>query len=91
MPYEFGIRPRLARQWEKTNQGVQNAINQVPDTKDRSPLGLTGLQHQLLPHVLSYRDVVFTDRNIFNAVELREMYALHIMNHIFRYESTLYI
>jgi U3 small nucleolar RNA-associated protein 25 len=42
----------------------------------------TPLQEKLFGHINKYRDVVFSNRSIANAKELRNLYALHAMNHV---------
>ncbi|CAG8574404.1 5657_t:CDS:10 [Ambispora leptoticha] len=44
---------------------------------------LTELQSSLLHQFLQYRDILYTNRNIKDAREIRYIYALHALNHIF--------
>ena len=42
------------------------------------------LQAQLFERFDAYRDVLFTARTFNNAKQLREMYVLHVLNHLFK-------
>ncbi|CAG8503986.1 12195_t:CDS:10 [Ambispora gerdemannii] len=44
---------------------------------------LTELQSGFLHQFLQYRDILYTNRNIKDAREIRHIYALHVLNHVF--------
>ncbi|KAG9287018.1 hypothetical protein G9A89_022982 [Geosiphon pyriformis] len=44
----------------------------------------TDLQLSLISHFLQYHDILYTNRNIENAYEIRQIYALHAMNHVLK-------
>jgi U3 small nucleolar RNA-associated protein 25 len=45
---------------------------------------LTPLQKSFSPYIFSYQDVQFAGRTVSNADELRRMYCIHALNHIFK-------
>ncbi|KAI8822997.1 digestive organ expansion factor [Fimicolochytrium jonesii] len=45
---------------------------------------MTPLQASLFPHVNEYQDVMFAKQTHANSAQLRQMYALHAMNHVFK-------
>lgn len=44
----------------------------------------TDLQWHLFQQFNKYQDVLYTNRNIENSFELRYIYALHALNHIYK-------
>ncbi|KAH9254394.1 hypothetical protein BASA81_007507 [Batrachochytrium salamandrivorans] len=69
----FHLKSRLKLTWE-----------QYQDAKSR---GDSDLVDKLSPLISSYSDVMFESRDLFNAAELREMYVLHVCNHLFTYRD----
>lgn len=45
---------------------------------------LSSIQRALSSYVFSYQDVLFTGRTVQNADQLRKLYCLHILNHVFK-------
>lgn len=50
-------------------------------TKDKT---FTPLQNALIEPMNEYRDVLFSNRNLQNAKEIRNAYTLHALNHVFK-------
>lgn len=72
-PARSHLKSRLKLTWE-----------QYQDAKSR---GDSALVDKLSPLISNYSDVMFESRDLFNAAELREMYAVHVCNHLFTYRD----
>ncbi|KAL7273692.1 rRNA-binding ribosome biosynthesis protein utp25 [Rhizina undulata] len=46
--------------------------------------GFTPVQKALAPFVFAHQDVLFSSRTLDNAEELRKLYCLHALNHVFK-------
>ncbi|CAG8736745.1 15031_t:CDS:10 [Cetraspora pellucida] len=66
----LNIKEKLLCSWKKLN-----------DSKDSI---LSELQAGLFHHFNKYRDILFTNRSVENSREIRQIYALHALNHIFK-------
>lgn len=55
-----------------------------PFLANRVPLPLTHLQSELLALVSTYKDVYYPYRNFDNAEQIRQVYTIHALNHIFK-------
>lgn len=53
-----------------------------PFEKHNSTFGT--LQKGLGPHIFGYQDVMFSGRTVDNADELRRMYCIHALNHVYK-------
>jgi U3 small nucleolar RNA-associated protein 25 len=56
--------------------------------KKLTPEELTPLQKALGQFVFEYVDVLYGERTLENAEELRKMYSLHALNHVLKYIPT---
>jgi U3 small nucleolar RNA-associated protein 25 len=75
------LKPRLEQSWIKYRK-LKTEKSQEPL---KESLNLTELQKYLAPLIMDeYLDLSFCDRTLHNAVELREIYTLHVANHIFK-------
>ncbi|GBB95965.1 hypothetical protein RclHR1_02650036 [Rhizophagus clarus] len=71
------IRPKLLENWKKVNE-----VNNNNDV-------FTDLQWHLFQQFNKYQDVLYTNRNIENSFELRYIYALHALNHIYKVRNRI--
>ncbi|KAI9488556.1 hypothetical protein BDB00DRAFT_38877 [Zychaea mexicana] len=71
---EAKVRGRLAKLWKKANKNVL-------DSEDESRV-FTPLQDRLFQQFNEYRDVMYCNRSLDNADEIRNAYVLHALNHI---------
>ncbi|CAB4378929.1 unnamed protein product [Rhizophagus irregularis] len=71
------IRPKLLETWKK--------VNKVNNSNDI----FTDLQWHLFQQFNKYQDVLYTNRNIENSFELRYIYALHALNHIYKVRNRI--
>uniref|UniRef100_A0A7S2SMD6 U3 small nucleolar RNA-associated protein 25 n=1 Tax=Mucochytrium quahogii TaxID=96639 RepID=A0A7S2SMD6_9STRA len=88
---------RLAHTWELKDRLAKRFVEyaQERDTickkrlgeesvPKRNKFGLTELQETLLSPLSKYSDVVFSSRTLDNAAEIRELYVLHVLNHVLK-------
>ncbi|KAI7851631.1 hypothetical protein BDC45DRAFT_538077 [Circinella umbellata] len=68
------VRGRLSKLWKKANKEQLNS-------EDESQI-FTPLQDRLFQQMNEYRDVLYCNRNLDNATEIRNTYVLHALNHI---------
>ncbi|KAI7879425.1 DUF1253-domain-containing protein [Lichtheimia hyalospora FSU 10163] len=73
---EINVKERLARRWKEAN-------SDFVDEKDESVL-FTPLQERLFRYFNEHRDVLYCNRTVENAAEIRNAYALHILNYIYK-------
>ncbi|CAG8457291.1 24001_t:CDS:10 [Dentiscutata erythropus] len=64
------IKEKLLCSWKKLNESNDSVFTELQ----------TGLFH----HINKYRDVLFTNRSVENSKEIRQIYALHALNHVFK-------
>ncbi|CAG8696684.1 6362_t:CDS:10, partial [Dentiscutata heterogama] len=64
------IKEKLLCSWKKLNESNDSVFTELQ----------TGLFH----HFNKYRDVLFTNRSVENSKEIRQIYALHALNHVFK-------
>lgn len=84
------VKQRIAKCWPKANKEVikkSKLTIQVTGVIDINPSQLsavtfTPLQDHLFHQMNNYRDMVFCNRSLSNAKEIRNAYALHALNHI---------
>ncbi|KAI8078645.1 uncharacterized protein BX664DRAFT_303356 [Halteromyces radiatus] len=69
---EYQVKEKVARHWKTTNKSCVS----------KGPSVFTPLQESLFEHINKYRDIMFSNRSITNAKEIRNLYALHAVNHI---------
>ncbi|KAL0082532.1 hypothetical protein J3Q64DRAFT_1642620 [Phycomyces blakesleeanus] len=69
---EAGVKERIANQWKKGNKDV---------VKSKKKL-FTPLQERLFDHANHYRDIMYCNRTIDNAKAIRNVYAMHVLNHV---------
>ncbi|KAL7311382.1 rRNA-binding ribosome biosynthesis protein utp25 [Mucor circinelloides] len=65
------VKQRIAKCWPKANKQVI-----------KKTITFTPLQDHLFHQMNNYRDMVFCNRSLSNAKEIRNAYALHALNHI---------
>ncbi|CAG8832498.1 5884_t:CDS:2, partial [Racocetra persica] len=63
------IKEKLLCSWKKLDDSKDSIFSELQ----------TGLFH----HFNKYRDILFTNRSVENSREIRKIYALHALNHIF--------
>ncbi|KAI8147823.1 hypothetical protein BJV82DRAFT_593490 [Fennellomyces sp. T-0311] len=68
------VRARIAKIWKKANK---NCVDPEDETKIFTPL-----QDRLFQQFNAYRDVLYCNRSLDNAAEIRNAYVLHALNHI---------
>ncbi|KAJ3290825.1 hypothetical protein HK104_006505 [Borealophlyctis nickersoniae] len=77
---EFCLKKRLVEPWEKLNAGLlSDQKGDSGETKQFTPLQL-----RLFQTVNSYPDVLYSNESHANSKEIRHLYALHAVNHIFK-------
>ncbi|KAI8374291.1 uncharacterized protein BYT42DRAFT_398746 [Radiomyces spectabilis] len=69
-----GMKERIANCWQKANQ---SCLKEGQSSKPFTPL-----QERLFNHIHRFRDVMYCNRTVDNAKEIRNIYALHAMNHV---------
>ncbi|KAF9425145.1 rRNA-binding ribosome biosynthesis protein utp25 [Podila epigama] len=69
------VKQRVRAHWSDVNESVQD---------EKSKKVFTPLQETLFEPMNEYRDIFFTNRDMRNAKEIRNLYALHAMNHVFK-------
>ncbi|KAI8097867.1 uncharacterized protein B0P05DRAFT_522396 [Gilbertella persicaria] len=69
---EVKVKQRIGNCWYKANKQVNHRKN----------ITFTPLQDRLFNQMNNYRDVVYCNRNLNNAKEIRNTYLLHAINHI---------
>ncbi|KAG0348971.1 rRNA-binding ribosome biosynthesis protein utp25 [Podila humilis] len=69
------VKQRIQSHWADVNKSVQE--------HDSTKL-FTPLQEALVEPINEYRDVLYTNRTMKNAKEIRNLYALHAMNHVYK-------
>ncbi|GBG25635.1 U3 small nucleolar RNA-associated protein 25 [Hondaea fermentalgiana] len=81
------IRTRLAKSWlayaERRHRICKDRLGEdrVPP---RNAFGFTALQNALVEPLKRYTDINFGARDLGNASELRELYVLHVLNHVMK-------
>ncbi|KAL1922449.1 uncharacterized protein VTP21DRAFT_9988 [Calcarisporiella thermophila] len=69
------IKKRLQESWKKANADL---------VQDSASNFFTPLQNELFQHINQYRDIIYSNRTHKMASALRNIYALHAVNHIFK-------
>ncbi|KAG0085254.1 rRNA-binding ribosome biosynthesis protein utp25, partial [Podila epicladia] len=69
------IKQRIQSHWETVNKSVQ---------EESSKELFSPLQDALVEPISEYRDILFTNRTMQNAKEIRNLYALHALNHVYK-------
>ena len=78
----FKLRARLLSRW---NEYLAKYTKAHPSHYPSPRKAFSPLQRLLLPIVgQEYKDLVFSARSLANANELRELYTLHTLNHVFK-------
>ncbi|XP_013097817.2 U3 small nucleolar RNA-associated protein 25 homolog [Stomoxys calcitrans] len=60
------------------------SVGLQPFLANRIPLPLNHLQSELLTLISTYKDVYYPYRNFDNAEQIRQVYTIHALNHIFK-------
>ncbi|KAF9106747.1 rRNA-binding ribosome biosynthesis protein utp25 [Mortierella sp. GBA35] len=74
------IKQRIQPHWAEVNESAQGSGT----TTSSSSKIFTPLQQALVEPVTEYRDILFTNRTIQNAKEIRNLYTLHALNHVLK-------
>ncbi|KAF9187162.1 rRNA-binding ribosome biosynthesis protein utp25 [Haplosporangium sp. Z 767] len=72
------VKQRLQTNWPEVNE---SALESSPSKTSKI---FTPLQQALFDPLNEYRDILFTNRTMHNAKELRNLYALHALNHVYK-------
>ncbi|KAF9957861.1 rRNA-binding ribosome biosynthesis protein utp25 [Mortierella alpina] len=72
------VKQRIQTHWSDVNESALESSSS-PNSKIFTPLQLS-----LVEPMNEYRDILFTNRNMENAKEIRNLYALHALNHVFK-------
>ncbi|KAK3833733.1 MAG: hypothetical protein JOS17DRAFT_682637 [Linnemannia elongata] len=73
------IKQRIQSHWSGVNESVQEVAGKSSSSKIFTPL-----QQALVEPVTEYKDVLFTNRSLQNAKEIRNLYTLHALNHVLK-------
>ncbi|KAI9310561.1 hypothetical protein BX666DRAFT_2004798 [Dichotomocladium elegans] len=73
---QAGVNERIAKKWKEANSSCVKEA-------DGSAL-FTPLQQRLFRYLSEYRDMLYCNRTIENASEIRNTYLLHALNHIYK-------
>ncbi|XP_072041520.1 U3 small nucleolar RNA-associated protein 25 homolog [Amphiura filiformis] len=76
---DLRVRKRIADQWKRVNAEFVEDEKQI----------FTPYQEEMFAVMNSYQDLLYTDRSHKNAEELRNVYCLHILNHVIKSRSTV--
>ncbi|KAF9437745.1 rRNA-binding ribosome biosynthesis protein utp25 [Entomortierella beljakovae] len=74
----LAIKQRIQPHWAEVNESVLEPSSTGP-SKLFSPL-----QQALVEPIIEYRDILFTNRSTENSQEIRNLYSLHALNHVFK-------
>ncbi|CAG8451384.1 10406_t:CDS:10 [Acaulospora morrowiae] len=66
----FKIKEKLVESWKRLHENRTEVFSE--------------LQSRLFHHFNKYRDVLFSNRSLENSREIRRVYALHALNHVFK-------
>ncbi|KAF9917621.1 rRNA-binding ribosome biosynthesis protein utp25 [Linnemannia zychae] len=69
------IKQRIQLHWPEVNESV---------LEENSSKIFTPLQQALAEPMTEYKDILFSNRDLQNAQELRNLYSLHAINHVFK-------
>ncbi|KAG0301476.1 rRNA-binding ribosome biosynthesis protein utp25 [Dissophora globulifera] len=74
----LSVKQRIQMHWPEVNE---SALESSPSSTSKI---FTPLQEALVEPVNSYRDILFTNRNMENAKAIRNLYTLHALNHVLK-------
>ncbi|KAG0216349.1 hypothetical protein B0O80DRAFT_434675 [Mortierella sp. GBAus27b] len=72
------VKQRVRSHWATVNE---SALESSPSTTSKI---FTPLQEALMEPISEYKDILFTNRTIQNSKEIRNLYALHAINHVYK-------
>jgi U3 small nucleolar RNA-associated protein 25 len=72
------IKQRIQSHWSEVNESATEASG------TSSSKIFTPLQQALVEPVTEYKDILFTNRTLQNAKEIRNLYTLHALNHVLK-------
>ncbi|KAG0261853.1 rRNA-binding ribosome biosynthesis protein utp25, partial [Mortierella polycephala] len=72
------VKQRVQAEWPKVNE---SALESSPSKTSKV---FTPLQQALFDPLNEYRDILFTSRTMQNTKELRNLYVLHALNHVYK-------
>jgi U3 small nucleolar RNA-associated protein 25 len=84
---DFFVKKKLHSEWLSTNSKILASSSSkkgsvMTSVMEKSPF--TELQRGLFGFVNKYKDCLFSQRSHQNATELRNLYCLHALNHVFK-------
>ncbi|KAF9161097.1 rRNA-binding ribosome biosynthesis protein utp25 [Mortierella sp. AD010] len=74
----LSVKQRIQSHWSEVNESA------LESSSSGSSKIFTPLQQALVEPITEYRDILFTNRTIQNAKEIRNLYVLHALNHVFK-------
>ncbi|KAF8935328.1 rRNA-binding ribosome biosynthesis protein utp25 [Dissophora ornata] len=72
------VKQRIQSHWSEVNK---SALESSPSSTSKI---FTPLQEALIEPINEYRDILFSNRSMQNAKEIRNIYTLHALNHVFK-------
>ncbi|KAG0280925.1 rRNA-binding ribosome biosynthesis protein utp25 [Linnemannia exigua] len=72
----LNIKQRIQPHWSEVNESVHE--------EGKSSKIFTPLQRALVEPITEYKDILFTNRSLQNAQEIRNLYTLHALNHVLK-------
>ncbi|KAI9598069.1 hypothetical protein BDF19DRAFT_433389 [Syncephalis fuscata] len=82
----FGVKQRLIEAWGKYSHKSDKT---TPKNDQPTKLILNPLQARLMGVMRNYRDILYTSRDSSNADSIRDVYALHLLDHIYQTRDQL--
>ncbi|KAI1317319.1 rRNA-binding ribosome biosynthesis protein utp25 [Mortierella claussenii] len=74
----LSVKQRIQTNWTDVNG---SALEAAPSKSSKI---FTPLQEALVEPITEYKDILFTNRSMQNAKEIRNLYVLHALNHVFK-------
>ncbi|KAF9201060.1 rRNA-binding ribosome biosynthesis protein utp25 [Haplosporangium sp. Z 27] len=74
----LNVKQRIQSHWSDVNESA------LESSSSGSSKIFTPLQQALIEPITEYRDILFTNRSMQNAKEIRNLYTLHALNHVFK-------
>ncbi|KAK9456429.1 hypothetical protein V1511DRAFT_497523 [Dipodascopsis uninucleata] len=68
----------------KIKTRLQDPFRNLNKKLSRNECGFSYFQQILVQYMFSYQDILFPSRNYRNGTEIRQLYTLHILNHIYK-------
>jgi hypothetical protein len=78
------VKKKIATAWSSKHSKSKER-NHFPIPGEPEGLPFSTLQAELFPWIASYQDLLFTDRQDSWSQDMREVLALHALNHVLKY------